>query len=186
MKIFRHKNAIPNFSSNYNDLPPVPIIGARLGSTAPTLTTFVGNIEQFTFDATNDFVIGATEITHGYKEGTDIEIHLHWATNGIDGTDRYVKWQIEYTLSNNLGSFLTSTQTISNQKQIPASTPDRTHLISVLGTITGTSIKIGTYICWRLNRISAVGSAPSSNPFAIALGFHVDNDTIGSRYIYIK
>jgi hypothetical protein len=34
----------------YDDFPPAPIIGAKLGATAPTLATFIGDIEQFTFD----------------------------------------------------------------------------------------------------------------------------------------
>ena len=45
MSKFRASNA-------YDDLPPVPVIGARLGATAPTLRTFTGDIEQYTFDAT--------------------------------------------------------------------------------------------------------------------------------------
>ena len=93
--INRYQSSIPNYGGNYDDLPPVPITSARLGATAPTLTTFIGNIEQYTFDNTNDYVIGATELTHSYKEGTDISAHLHWATNGLDITDRTVKWRLE-------------------------------------------------------------------------------------------
>ena len=172
--------------SVYDDLPPVPILAAKLGSTAPTLTTFVGNIEQYTFDATNDFVIGSTEITHKYKEGTDISIHIHWATNGVDVTDRGVKWQLEYSIGDASEAFGAAV-TVSAEDQIPANTPDRTHLIAGLGDITGTNLKIGAYITWRLNRIASVTDpAPSADPFCIAVGFHIEQDTIGSRQVFIK
>ena len=44
----------------YDDLSPVPITIAKLGSTAPTLDTFVDNVQAYRFGV-NDFVIVATE-----------------------------------------------------------------------------------------------------------------------------
>lgn len=185
MKIYRQQKAIPNYGFNYDDLPPVPVVAARLGSSAPTLRTFVGNIQQYTFDATNDFIIGATEITHGYEEASDILAHIHWATRGTDGTDRAVKWQLEYTISD-IDSDFDSSVLISAEEVIPADTDDRTHFVTDIGTITGTGIAIGTYICWRFNRIAADGTAPSNDPFGLAVGFHVKQNSLGSRQVYIK
>lgn len=175
----------------YNDLPPTPITSARLGSTAPTLTTFKGNIEQYTFDATNDYVIGATEITHSYQEGSDIEAHIHWATNGTNATVRGVKWQLEYSICDGDGkapfshAFPTST-TVSSDVLLPIDTVDRAHIITTLGTIDGTNIKIGAYIVWRLNRIASAYTAPANDPFALAVGFHIQQDNTGSMRRYQK
>jgi len=172
----------------YDDLPPVPIIQAKLGSTAPTLATFKGSIEQLTFDATNDYVIGATEITHAWKEGTPIEAHIHWATNGVDGTERGVKWQLNYTIGDFMGVFGDDTP-ITVDATISASATDRTHYISAFTTpIDGTNYKIGSYICWKLSRIATehANGAPSANPFALAIGFHVQQDTLGSISEYVK
>lgn len=185
MKIKRQQKAIPNYGKNYDDLPPVPILAAKLGATAPTLTTFVGNIQQYTFDATNDYVLGSTEITHKYKEGTDISPHIHWATNGVDVTDRAVKWQLEYSIANANDPFA-SAVTISAEDTIPANSDDRDHLIIGLGTISGTGIKLGTYIVWRLSRIAAAGTAPTSDPFGLAVGFHVEQSSLGSRQVFAK
>lgn len=176
-------------STTFDDLPPVPITAARLGATAPTLATFVGNIQQYTFDNTNDYVIGATEITHKYKEGTDLDIHVHWATNGTDGTDRTVKWQVEYQVANIDTSFTyaySGSTTVSGEVTIPASTADRSTHILDAGTIDGTNLKIGAYIVWRFERIASSGTEPTADPFALAVGFHMNQDTTGSRQEYTK
>jgi hypothetical protein len=176
-------------ATTFDDLPPVPIIAARLGATAPTLATFIGNIQQYTFDNTNDFVIGASEITHQYTEGTDLDIHVHWATNGSDGTDRTVKWQVEYSVANIDTSFTynySSSTTVSLETIIPADTTSKSSFISDLGTISGTNLKIGAYIVFRFERIASSGTEPSNDPFALAVGFHMNQNTIGSRQEYVK
>jgi len=163
----------------FDDLPPTPILISRLGTTAPTLATFIGNVEQYTFGV-SDYVEGATELTHKYKEGSDIDIHIHWATNGLEGVDKAVKWQLEYTIAN-LDAAFGAASTVSAEETILANTADRTHYLTDIGTITGTSVTIGAYIVWRLTRIAASGTAPAANPFGTAVGFHVEMDTIGSR-----
>lgn len=167
----------------WDDLAPSPIIAAKLGATAPTLATFVTDVEQYTFDATNDYVIGATEITHKWKEGTTIYPHIHWANNGTNATDRGVKWQLKYTVGDAMETFSAQTTTVVDVT-IPLATADRTHMINDFATpIDGTNLKIGAYICWRLERIATAhaNGAPANDPFALALGFHVEMDTIGSR-----
>jgi hypothetical protein len=169
----------------YDDLPPVPLLSAKSAAVQPTLATFKGNISQYTFDTVNDEVSGASEVTHKYKEGTNIQAHIHWATNGVDTTDRYVKWELEYTIANGFEYFSNSV-VISDEHLIPANTPDRTHIISSIGVIPGADVLIGAYICWRLRRIPSAGASPTNNPFGLAVGFHVEMDTIGSRQLYVK
>ncbi len=175
----------------WNDLPPTPVISAKLGATAPTLATFVDDIQQFTFDNSNDFITGDTEVVHGYKEGTDILPHVHWATNGTDGTERTIKWQYKYTISNGnssapFDSLFPSQVVLSAEIVIPASTGDRAHIISGLGVIPGAGIKIGDIIVWRFERIAASGDDPSNDPFAIQVGAHAQFDTIASRGLFTK
>ena len=192
MKIQRHQQSIPNYGKNWDDLPPVPVIVGRPGiGNNPSLATFQGNIQQYIF-AVNDYIYGAQEFTHSYKEGTDISAHVHWATNGTDVNDRTVKWELEYSISNavaNGGPFteLFPTPTvISSEITIPASTGDRAHILLSLGTITGTGILIGSYITYRFRRIASSGTEPSSDPFGLAVGFHVEQNTLGSRQIGTK
>ena len=175
----------------WNDLPPTPVVGAKLGATAPTLATFVDDIQQFTFDNSDDFIIGNTEVVHGYKEGTDILPHVHWVTNGTDGTERTVKWQYKYTIANGKGSApfdsLYPSQVVLNAEiVIPASTGDRAHIISGLGTIPGAGIQIGSVIAWRFERIASSGDEPSNDPFALQVGAHAQFDTLASRGLFTK
>ena len=168
----------------YDDLPPVPLLTARVGSTPPTLTTFKGTIPQYTFNQNTNEVFGNTEITHQYKEGTDIMAHIHWATNGVDTTDRFVKWELEYTVSTN-GVF-GDPVILSTEVLVPANSPTTSYSINSLGNIAGVNLKIGEYIIWKLRRVTATGTAPSNNPFGIAVGFHVQMDSFGSATVYSK
>ena len=177
----------------YNDVPPVPLINARLGgANQPSLTAIQGNVQALTF-AINDYVFGSYEILHEYKEGTDIDMHIHWATQSSDNTDRGVKWEIEYTISNlNETPPLTNTfpasVVVSQEVTIPANTPAKAHVYTDIALIPGANIKIGAYILWRLRRIASttVPTAPSANPYAIALGAHIQQDTLGSRIEHTK
>ena len=169
----------------YDDLPPSPIISARTGATPPDLTTFVGNTKQYTFNSSTHEVYGSTEITHRYKEGTDIMPHIHWATNGLEAVNKYVKWELEYCVSSN--HVFGPAVVVSTEVLVPANTANRSHFISGFDPdIVGTNLKIGDYIVWRLRRIPSVGSAVANNPFAIAVGFHIEQDGLGSSQLYIK
>jgi len=174
----------------WNDLPPNPIIRSRLAAANnPTLSPFVGNIEQYTFDV-NDYIYDNFEVTHEYKEGSDLLLHAHWATNGLDTTDRYVKWEFEYSIANrNNGATMVFSATptiVSTEFLIPANTPSLTHYSNTVGTITGTDVKIGAVIVYRFRRIASTGTAPTNNPFGIQTGCHIEHDTCGSRLLSTK
>jgi hypothetical protein len=172
----------------WDELPPYPIIGARLGATAPTLRTFISDIEQFTFDAANDYVIGATEIIHTWQEGTVIYPHIHWVTNGSELAAKGVQWQLKYTIADATSAFGAQV-TLAVDTPIPAGTPDRTHFVNDFApSISGVGYNINSYILWRLERIATAqpGGEPAAEPFGLAVGFHVLMDTLGSRQVYIK
>jgi hypothetical protein len=182
----------------YNDLPPIPLIAARLGAANnPSLATLVGNIQVYSFGI-NDYVYGVQEILHEYKEGSNIDIHIHWVTNGSEVGDTYVNWECEYSIANLDNSapytatgsaFSSSTVLTTGNTKIPGGTPDRAHIYTDIGTdITGTNYKIGAIICYRFRRIANTAGAanPAANPFALQLGFHIEQDTVGSRQEYIK
>ena len=175
----------------HDDLPPTPVIIAKLGASAPSIATFVDDIKAYTFDIGN-IAYGATELEHKYKEGADIEAHIHWATNGTDVADKAVKWQLSYVIANCdavapfTSIYPTSQTQISKEVTIPASTGDRAGIVTQIGTISASSITIGAYIVWEIERIAASGDAPTSDPFGLAVGFHVEMNTIGSRDRYSK
>ena len=174
----------------WNDLPPIPLLNQRSGgANVPALTTFLGNIQQLTF-AINDYLYGNYELLHEYAEGTDLSPHIHMVTNGVDTTDRNVRWELEYTICNAdaqapYTSAFPATQTIFADVTIPANTPNRSHVITMqFPDISGVGLKIGAYIVWRLRRVASLtGTAPTANPFGLTLGFHVLQNTQGSDTI---
>ena len=169
----------------WNDLPPNPIIRSRTpSSNNPTLATFKGNIDQYRF-AVNDYVSDNFEIMHEYKEGTDLVMHIHWANNGEETAEKFVKWELEYTIANAFDEF-SEPITISGEFSVPASTPDRTHFVSGIGVIGGEDLKIGAVISYNIKRIASEGNAPAVNPFGLQVAPHIQIDTVGSRQIFTK
>lgn len=169
------------------------ISGAKVpAANSPTWNALVGNLYAYQF-AVNDYLyMESQEFLHDWAEGTDIHIHLHWVTGGLnDATVRGVKWEAEYSVCNTLeaafgGSTFTSATVVSSESSIAANEPNRTHRISSIGVIPGANYRIGSQIVMRLRRIAATGTAPAANPFAISFGLHYQSDTPGSRSVATK
>lgn len=171
-------------ATTFNDLA-LPIVPRTTGVGKPTLATFDGDIREYTM-ALNDVTdVNATELLHFWAEGSEIEFHVHWATNGQEASAKYVKWQLTYTWANMLAAggttaFAAAT-TISAETTISANTPTKTHMYTSVGTVTPTGGKIGAYLLMSLKRIAASSTAPAADPFLLAVGVHVKSDTMGSR-----
>ena len=154
-------------------------------SSAPTWAVFTTNIKKYTF-AVNDYVyVGSSELAHTYKEGSNLYPHIHIYTNGVDVTDRTVKYK-----SNNIMCGVGAAAVEANfEKQftIPANTPDKTHLLLQFDAVSGVGKTIGGDICARFSRVvEDTGTAPSNDPFVSQLGIHIEQDTMGSRDIIEK
>lgn len=166
---------------------------ATAGAGVPTRNTLVGNIVKDQFAVNDALQYMSTELLHDWKEGSDMQIHIHWATGGLnDTTVRGVKWEVEYTVCNPLESgvsptVFTAAATQSLEVSIPAAQPDRTHRVSTIYTIPGSTLKIGAQLLMRLKRIASVTNpAPAADPFVISFGVHFEADTLGSRSVSTK
>lgn len=164
-----------------------PIIIRTTGANIPTLTTLNGNITMPQW-AVNDFnVCESQELIHAWDEGTTCYWHIHLTTNGIDATNRYVNFEIEYGYNNgNNTSWTFPTVITSGDLLIPASTPDKTMLILSIGNFTPSSAKIGAHVVARLKRIASTGTAPTNNPWVAMLQMHILCNSEGSRTIGTK
>lgn len=172
----------------YNDIY-FPVSNARVpAANFPAWTILINNIYEYAF-AVNDYIaFNAQEVPHGYKEGTDIDVHVHWATNGQEASDTAVRWEVEYTIANieNMGTIgepFSGSTVLAEEQVIPAGTATKTHMYVDLGTIDGTNIYIGSVIKIRLRRIANTGpqGEPAANPYALMVGLHYQTDTVGSR-----
>lgn len=162
-----------------------PILIRTVGANIPTLTAINGNITMPQWQA-NDFnVCESQEMVHGWKEGSEVFWHLHLTTNGIDATNRYVKFEVEYGYADVMGAWVFPATLTTADLLIPANTPNKTMMILSLGSFTP-PIKIGGHVVARLRRIAAAGAAPTANPWIPMLQLHVQLDTLGSRTIGAK
>jgi hypothetical protein len=129
------------------------------------------------------------QIPHSYKLGTTLYPHVHWttATGTPSGTD--VVWGLEYSVISIAGSFPTTTTLTANSVISLIATPSGTgqHLITALGTISGSGLGISSILVCRLYRAATNGSDTFANETGL-LGFdiHYEQDTQGSRQEFIK
>ena len=170
----------------YDDLY-IGFTGAKQPSAnIPTWSAFDTNLKAYQF-ALNDYLyINSSEMMHGYKEGTDVEIHIHWVSNGTDVDDRKVKWEVIYDWADMNEAF--TGETISSaETTIPnATNVDKTHYYTSIVTVSGAGFKIGAMGLARVRRIASTGTEPTGDPFGLQVGLHYQIDTMGSRQQLIK
>ena len=173
-------------STVWDDIQFIATSGKVPASHYPAWTTWNGDFSAYTF-AVDDYIdLGAKEVMHGYKEGTDLYPHLHWVVNGTDVNARSVKWELVYSTSPSSESspytyVFPAPQTLSAEVTLQAGVTDRTSIYQEMGTISGSGLKTGSLIRLRIRRVTAAGTAPTNNPFGFEVGVHAELDTIGSR-----
>lgn len=162
-----------------------PILIRTTGAGIPTLAAFNGNLTMPQW-AVNDYnQCESQELIHEWKEGSLCQWHIHLTTNGLDATNRYVKFELEYAFCiSGVWSFPAVVTTADIL--IPANTADKTQMIMQLATFTPSTSKIGDHVIARLKRVASTGTAPTNNPWIPMLQMHVEKDTIGSRTISAK
>jgi hypothetical protein len=162
-----------------------PLIARTAVANQPTPTTLKGNVTAPAW-AVNDYLIcEGQEMVHAWREGSEVQWHVHVVTNGLDASDRYIRFEVEWVWANPSGVLSATVTTTSADLKIPANTTDRTHFIFELAKVTFAGT-IGGHVWARLKRVAAVGTAPSASPFCSMLQMHIECDTVGSRSITSK
>lgn len=163
-----------------------PIIIRTTGANIPTLATLNGNITMPQWAVNDVNTCESQEFIHMWKEGTTCYWHLHLTTNGLDATDRYVRFEIEFGYVAPSGAWTFPATMDSGDLLIPANTTTKTMLMLSLGSFTPTGVGIAGHCVARLKRIASTGAAPTSNPWIPMLQMHIECDTLGSRQINAK
>ena len=162
-----------------------PIIIRTTGPNIPTLVAINGNLTMPQW-AVGDFnVCESQEFVHGWKEGSEVFWHVHLTTNGLDATNRYVRFELEYGYADVMGQWVFPAVFTSPDILIPANTPNETMMIVPITSFTP-AIHIGGHAVARLKRVAAAGAAPTNNPWIPMLQMHIQLDTLGSRNIGSK
>lgn len=172
-----------NAISRWDDII-IPIESLGAGASAPDVVAFLNGTRIYAFDgnAISEQLYGSIEIMHNYKEGTDLRPHCHFSP--LANSTGNVKWQIEYTIASKDALF-PATQTIVNVYD--CSNKLNYHLASEFSIISGTNVKIGDIITFRLFR----NPSDPQDTFAgdvglLSFGIHMQIDGDGSRNTFSK
>lgn len=158
-----------------------PIIVRTTGPNIPTLANLRAPIQAPQWAVNDNAQIEGQEMIHAWIEGTPGQWHVHFITNGVDTTDRFLKFQLDWCFASPNTQLSALATVTSADLLIPANTPDRTHFIVFLGEAAMPAAKIATHVWAKLTRVSAAGAAPTGAPFITMLQMHVQVDGTGSR-----
>lgn len=163
-------------SELYRDLI-LPATNLRPGNTAPAFAAATNGIYGFRFDAnTGDELHGSVELQHDYKEGTDLQFHVHWTPTTTNTGD--IVWNVEYSVANVGDAFPASA--IGSSGPLPASGVIGKHAIASVVTIPGAGLKIGAIVRFRVYRQNGGTDTFTGNAFMDSVGIHYKCDSVGS------
>ena len=156
---------------------------AESGAAAPDVVTLSGNNKAYGFDGgtTKEILHCFIELPHKYKEGSDIELHIHYLRKASGTGD--VKWFADYSICPLAGALVPS-QTVSVVKTVGA--VDYCE-VATIAIIPGTGRKISDVIALRIYRDPADAQDTfGADVLMTSFGIHYEVDTIGSRQMYVK
>jgi hypothetical protein len=171
-----------NVVDQWEDLQ-VPGLSAKTGASAPSLGNFLGagGLQIYLFQAASvdDQVYFTVQFPHAYKEGTDVEPHVHWTQTAATGAGTNVVWGLEYSWANANTEFpavatIYVTNTISGTNW--------QHQIASFPTVSGTNKTVSSIMNCRLFRAGNSATADDYDQNAALLQFdiHYKRDSNGS------
>lgn len=144
-------NTVTYSGTIYDDLV-IYATALGTGASAPDLTAFgpSGSILALAFDgnATTEQVFGSFELLHWYKEGSDLNFHVHWSP--VNANAGNVKWFLEYSVANANGVFGAPTTITVVQA---AAGVAWTHQLAGFAAVSGAGLTIGAVVAFRFYRV---------------------------------
>lgn len=174
----------------------VPVTSTKVGGASdPDFTVFktngAGSQGVFIYWFSNileEELYFTLQFPHGWKEGTDIEPHVHWtpSTNGT-GT---VSWGMEFTWANIGASFPNTSLIYGNitYNKVEGNLVAGDHYLTELPTITGTSKTISSMLVGRIFRDATEAGLPDSynqDAGLLEIDFHIQKDALGTVTEYV-
>ena len=169
----------------------VPVTSTkRGGSKDPDFSKFLddGDGSQGVFAeafdaATEEELYFSAQLPHTYQEGSDIEVHIHWAPS--DSGSGNVVWGLEYAWKSIDGTYGNTTII---EATLSSGGIAKKHLLGELSAaISGTGQKISSMLVCRVFRKAADDADTySSDAFLLEIDFHLKVNTLGSRQEAVK
>lgn len=153
-------------------------------SLAPTWTPYKGSqVPAFSASQVNVLYFSA-QLPHSYKEGTDLEFHIHIAyPDAVAGNS---VWYFTYSWANVGDPFLAP----SDSGQVIIASPgvaDQHDLAELITVINGAGKTISSVLLCSIQRTGTHGDDNYGNVIYLVSGdFHFQMDTLGSRTELLK
>ena len=173
----------------WDDLRITPGSFDRPGISDPAYVAYAPNGGGLTvyvpeFDK-DDFVSFAVQLPHGYAEGEDIYVHLHWTpgARGVAEAGNLVGWKLDYSWAN-YGENFADMQTINLSDACDG--VNHRHQMASDVLISGAGKHISSMIlCNQRRTDSGADDTWATNtsgnlPLLLEVDFHVPHDTQGS------
>jgi hypothetical protein len=162
--------------------------GLTLGSaaSAPEIVSILdsGNLVGYGFDGNVilEQLYGGSELSHGYKVGSNVYPHVHWMPTTNQQGD--VTWFLEYTWTND--EEIISGPTTINVTASTSGEAWRSFDVS-FPAIDGSSIGLENHFIFRLYRDPTVDTDTyGADAVLLSFGIHYEADTLGSSSINSK
>ena len=176
-------------ATQWTDLRTAPISAKVAGGKQPTWAQFTDDgsgstgVYSYAFSASAENEFWTTlQMPHGWKLGSDIEPHIHWAPMTTDtGT---VRWGIEYVWSNIDGTYGNST--IAYAEDAADGTALK-HQLADFAAVSGTGKTLSSVLLVRLFRDAVHGNDTfTGTAMILEFDIHYEVDAFGSNSEYVK
>lgn len=161
---------------------PSNIAKALAGKEAKEIVYQNGIVMSFETGTTEGIAFNL-QMPHSYKEGSDIEFHVHeilpTAGNGN------VKWDFTYAWSN-IGDAIPNYTTISKTIDMSTRVADTHYLEEIEDAIDGTGKLISSMLICTLTRDTTVASNYDDDVYLMEVDIHFQKDALGSRFEALK
>ena len=134
------------------------------------------------------------QMPHNWKEGSDIEPHIHWTPKTTGATGEFVKWGLEYTWSNVNEVFGDTTIIYSDVTSETTATvsgdtvmTEGKHHITDIGTISATGKTLSSMLVCRIFRDATdTDDDYTYDAGLLEIDFHYEIDSLGSEEEFTK
>lgn len=179
----------------WDDVRVTPGAFDRPGVADPDLVSYsVGGGATATYlyeFAKNDVACFQVQIPHGYKEGENVQVHLHWTprARGVAESGKAVGWKVDYSWADIDGAF--GAMATADLSDVCDGT-DHKHQMTPEVALTGTGKHVSSMLVCNVKRTDTgtddtwASTTTGQLPLLLEIDFHFPIDTIGSRQASAK
>ena len=133
-------------------------------------------VEQVYFDA---------QLPHSYKEGSELQPHLHYVLPSAPAAGETLRFGLEYTYSNVNGVFPETTIIYATETFTGDETANTQYIAGFDPDISDAGMKISAMLSCRLFR-DAGNDTYDADAIVLEVDFHYQVDALGSTQVFVK